>query len=112
MRTAYIAGPMTGLPEHNYPAFFEAEEQIKAVFPHLVLKNPARTEFDDGGVVGSLSQTEYLKTGFDLLLDCDAIFLLPGWTRSSGAKAELQLALALQLKVYYVDEYGKVAFIS
>ena len=36
----YIAGPMTGLPDLNYPAFNAAEEALTAA-GHAVL-NPAR----------------------------------------------------------------------
>ena len=30
-RRLYVAGPMTGLPDHNYPAFAEAAARLRAV---------------------------------------------------------------------------------
>lgn len=38
----YISGPMTGLPEFNYPAFFAAAEALEARGYETI--NPARTE--------------------------------------------------------------------
>ncbi len=37
----YVAGPMTGLAKHNYPAFHRMEQKLKARFQCTVL-NPAR----------------------------------------------------------------------
>ena len=34
----YIAGPMSGLPEENRPAFFAMAERVKAVAPPNAIK--------------------------------------------------------------------------
>jgi len=44
--TIYIAGPMSGLPEFNYPAFFAAAEQLTAAGYDVL--NPARPEGREG----------------------------------------------------------------
>lgn len=69
----YIAGPMTGLPNFNYPAFFAAAGMWRAAGWEPV--NPA-------GSFGS-DQTrpyrDYVRADLALLRTCDAIYLLPGW---------------------------------
>lgn len=37
----YLAGPMTGIPEYNYPAFHEAAEAVARVAPQVEVVNPA-----------------------------------------------------------------------
>ena len=116
LHKVYVAGPMTGIPEFNFPAFFLAAAKLKSA-GHTVF-NPAERDNDRHGVdiskgndTGSLEQSE-ADHGFSLreaLKDdlgwiCDhgtAIFMLKGWQNSSGAKAELSLAKALGLRVWH-----------
>ena len=42
MKHIYIAGPMRGYPEFNFPAFYAAEERLRAR-GHAVF-NPARRD--------------------------------------------------------------------
>jgi len=89
----YISGPMSGLPEHNFPAFFAAEERLKqAGFQPL---NPARNFGGDT----ERERSEYILADLELLLQCDGLAMLPGWGKSRGAKLEYLLAWELRLPV-------------
>jgi len=89
----YISGPMTGVPEHNFPAFFAAEERLtQAGFQPL---NPAR---NFGGETDR-PRAEYIRADLELLLQCDGIAMLPGWEKSRGAKLEYLIAWELGLPV-------------
>lgn len=108
----YLAGPMTGIPHFNYPAFNAAAASLRAE-GHEVF-NPAEYDIitygkDISNPTGDAAQSA-AEHGFcrrtalkaDLSWICDnaeAIALLPGWDRSSGATAEWALANALSLKV-------------
>ena len=89
----YIAGPMTGLPEYNFPAFHAAAERLRQAGWEPV--NPA--ENFDGRT--DLPREDYLRADVKLLIECDAVAMLSGWEDSRGAKLEYLLARELVLPV-------------
>lgn len=108
----YLAGPMRGLPEFNFPAFFAAAAKLRAL-GHEVF-NPAEMDNSKHGTdisKGNADGCEVMAAaqhGFnirealhaDLTFICtqaDGIALLPGWERSLGVAAELATARALRL---------------
>lgn len=114
----YVAGPMTGIPEFNFPAFMAAASQLRAE-GHIVF-NPAERDIDrHGGVdiskgnANGCQEVAAKEHGFslrDALADdtewicreADAIAMLPDWENSKGARAEHALALALGHKILYL----------
>lgn len=113
MTTLYIAGPMRGVPEFNFPAFFAAEDKLRAAGYDTI--NPARRDLEKGFDPSGMDGLENLAIhGFDLLAalawDCqqicmkaDGLALLPGWKASRGARAERALAIALGLRLHSVE---------
>lgn len=97
---AYIAGPMTGLPEFNYPAFDALAAQLEA--KGWAVLNPTR-KFE-GRV--DLPYEVYLRGSIVDVLSADAIVLLPGWTASRGAQLEKHIADALGLPAYVAEEFA------
>lgn len=94
----YIAGPMTGMPEYNFPAFMRAAFYLRKI-GHVVL-NPA----EGFGGNTSLPLKVYLRHDLHLLLMAEAIFLLPGWRRSKGARREYKIAKDLELQIYFPND--------
>ncbi len=104
---AYIAGPMRGYPEFNFPAFFSAEEELLEV--GLDVFNPARYDVETG-----FDPAAPLPAGYDMretaardlaeLLACDAIYMLLGWKYSAGATAERAVALWVGLEIWGAAE--------
>ena len=98
----YIAGPMRGLPDFNYPAFRFAASILRAEGWHV--ENPA--EIGEGfGTPEQINADPALLAAVmaaDLhaLKKCDAVYLLPGWEKSIGAKKELYTALDLRLDLH------------
>jgi Domain of unknown function (DUF4406) len=103
MTKVYLAGPMSGIPQFNFPAFFEAARRIRAGGFEVV--SPA--EIDDAedtaealasldGVPSSRrSWGDFLARDVKLIADggIDGIVFLPGWTQSKGAKLEAFVGL-------------------
>lgn len=94
----YIAGPMTGIEHFNYPAFMAARDHlIKLGYD---AHSPTDSEVDDNGVPGSVPYQVYFKAGLVLMLKCDSLALLPGWTGSKGARREVMVALSCGMSLY------------
>lgn len=113
----YLAGPMRGYAEFNYPAFHAAALKLRAD-GHEVF-SPAEhdlklygKDISKGNVNGceELAAKEHgfsLRDAFggDLAWICaqaEAIALMRGWERSKGASAEKAVAEALGLHVIYL----------
>jgi hypothetical protein len=107
----YVAGPMRGIPHFNFPAFDEAAGALETL-GHEVF-NPAQCDrakygdsFADGAIRGESSEVPQFDLR-DALADdlnwiarnADAVAVLDGWEKSSGARAEVALAHALGLIV-------------
>ena len=91
----YIAGPMTGLVEFNRPAFMFTAAKLTGR-GHVAL-NPA--VLPDG-----LTQAQYMDICLAMLRCAHAIYLLDGWEKSAGARAEKALAEKLRLEIIYQSE--------
>jgi hypothetical protein len=113
----YVAGPMRGYPEFNFPAFNEATAKLRAE-GHDVF-NPAERDIERHGGVdiskGNEAGDERIAAemhGFSLrealaedmayiCREADAIYMLPGWQQSKGASAEYATARALGLVLLF-----------
>ena len=108
MTTLYIAGPMTGLPDFNYPAFYAAEDQLQSVGYRTL--NPARSAARHDAPRFALPTagsewSDYMRNGINQLIRADGIALLPGWEDSRGARVELCLAYDLAMQVRDLTEW-------
>ncbi len=92
----YLAGPMTGHENHNFPAFHAAAERLRASGMEVV--NPA-----DHGLVSGLGWADYMRWDLVKLAGCHSVYVLPGWKKSKGASLEVSIAQALGMPVFTVD---------
>lgn len=93
----YICGPMTGLPELNFPAFHAAALRWREGGAEVI--NPAEINPD----VTAL-WSDCMKADIKALLDCDALFLLEGWENSKGANLEKHIAEQVGIEIYYAEK--------
>ena len=104
VRQLYVAGPMTGLPDFNRPAFDDAARRLRAA--GISVYNPADISRDVEGLgdrIESRSREWYLRRALLLLLECDGVALLPGWETSGGARLEQRVALGLGMRAESVE---------
>ena len=95
MAVIYLAGPMSGIPMFNRPAFNLEAYRLNNQ-GHSVL-NPAM--LPDG-----LTQAQYMSICLPMVITADEVRMLSGWGNSSGAIAEHALALKLCKEITYQKE--------
>lgn len=101
--TIYIAGPMRGYPNYNFPAFHNAEKVLELDYNVL---SPARADELDGfdaSKTHEFTQADmmvFIRRDFEMIARADAIAVLPGWEKSTGATAEVALAKWKGIPVY------------
>lgn len=81
----YLAGPMSGLPYLNFPAFHAQAASLRAQGFDVV--NPA--EIDP---VHGKPWEIYMRQDIAQLVTCQGIALMPGWEKSRGARLEAHIA--------------------
>lgn len=93
MKRVYLSGPMTGIPDNNFPAFHEWAARLRAQGFDVV--SPA--EIQEAG-----TWELCLRADIREMTTCEAIALMPGWENSRGAQLELHLAHRLGMEVMHL----------
>lgn len=93
----YIAGPMTGYQDLNFPAFHAETARLRELGYEVI--NPAEINPDPNA-----GWIECMKADLRELLGCHAIVLLAGWAQSRGATFEHHVASSLGLDVFREGE--------
>lgn len=108
LKAVYVAGPMRGLPDYNYPQFHEVamvlrdkglgnEDDDK---PRVI--NPAENFNGDK----DRDITEYLTMAVRQVAMVDALVLLPGWRDSEGTELEVTVALACGKRFFVAEQWN------
>lgn len=87
----YLAGPMSGLVDHNFPAFTNATARLRQSGFSVI--SPA--EMSGLPENSHLTWQDHMHRDIRLVLECDTIALLPGWEKSKGARLEVFVAACL-----------------
>ena len=106
MTTIYLAGPMTGIPNLNFPLFNSEAARLRAL--GYVVINPAEINGGADELVACSNMTaeelaahwrKCMRRDIPAMLDCDAIALLPNWFKSKGAKLEVHIATMFDMPI-------------
>lgn len=106
--SVYLSGPMRGVPLFNAPAFDRATAELEDLGYDVF--NPVDHDIDLGfdpydprNADAVFDLAEALAWDLARVREADCVFVLPGWGRSDGCRAELALAFALGKPVYRYD---------
>lgn len=108
--TVYLSGPMSGMVDHNFPAFFEAEKALKKRGFEVI--NPA--SFREPKNIDKLTIQErwkaYMRRDFKEIFTNfpDAIVVLDGWRNSQGAMLEVGVLKELGVDILEYPSLVKI----
>lgn len=95
-RSIYLAGPMKGYPESNYPLFHRVAATLRAAGHRVYC--PA--EYPHDGPHDSFPLREaFADYARFICLQADTLVLLTGWQNSLGVSAELALAKNCKIEI-------------
>lgn len=92
----YIAGPMTGCSEMNYPLFRAVAAQLREAGWEVI--NPADNPPQP-------SWEHYMRLSVRQVAESGALMMLPGWEGSRGARLEHHIAVELRIPIYHYTEW-------
>lgn len=94
----YIAGPMRGIAQHNFPAFDACRDSLRRLFPnretHLIISPADLTREKFGGLtpqdhqITAAMYEQFMREDLTHVVQSQFIVLLPGWEQSNGARIE------------------------
>ncbi len=112
-RKIYIAGPMRGIKNYNFPAFHSAESALD--YDGWTVLSPASQDvkegFDPETPQNELTQealNKWIKRDAEMVFEADAICVLKGWENSKGAQVEVALARFANKPVYLYPSMAKL----
>lgn len=102
-RTVYVAGPMRGRDQRNFPAFDAAADWLRGIGATPI--NPADMDRHHGISANEPDPDQHIRQCLHrdltaIIEQADAVIVLDGWDLSRGARTEVALALAIGLPVY------------
>lgn len=101
----YLAGPMSGLPDHNYPAFNEGAKKLRDAGCFVL--NPAELNPPD------VTYRQALAVDLAwIIAHAEMIVLLPGFEKSKGCRIEVDLALTLDIPIMLFNDALQLAQIA
>lgn len=110
----YLAGPMTGYPQFNFPAFDRAAAYLRRFGNRIVspaeLDDPVVREWaissEDGENHSEEDYLKFLRRDANIVMDprCKGVICLPGWQASRGALMETYLCETFGKPIYEITE--------
>ncbi len=118
----YLAGPMSGIKGYNVDAFVDGKErleqegysiQLPADLDDPNIVERLRKSPDGLGDVTGMTWGDCLALDVKLISDeCDGVAVLPGWSRSRGARLETFVSYLNKKPIIYASSLKAVPMIK
>ena len=100
----YIAGPMSGITDHNFPMFDGVKKALLDRGHTIISPADLSRNAGDYAIGDSISSPEQyarmMRLDIQEILGCEGIVMLPGWRNSRGAKFEFLMCTILGIPIY------------
>src|SRR6266568_1017798 len=110
----YLAGPMRGYKDFNFPAFDAGAEALRA--QGFEVFSPAEHDRETMAATGRVATDLTIRECMEadtrwICQNANGIALLDGWSKSTGALAEVALARAIGIPahevIFWTDYYDE-----
>lgn len=108
MSKIYIAGPMTGYPDWNFPAFDGLYSLLTQRGWTVISPTDLDRAFEgwvdfppDDFKPDKETRERFIRRDLEAIMQVDAMIMLRGWPKSIGASAERALAMWRGIPIYY-----------
>lgn len=108
----YISGPIDGKPDRNEKAFRAAELYLQRMGYQTLVPHDIPAYAHDGGCPRGYAEGEghssacWIRSDLiEMLVRCDAIYMIEGWEMSRGAKLEFEVAVLSGFLIWYQTRY-------
>jgi hypothetical protein len=111
----YLAGPMSNIPQHNFPAFLEAADALRDAGFDIIspaeIDKPSTRKLalsSKDGSIERLDQTwgDLLSRDIKIVADeVDGVIVIDGWQKSMGARLETYCAYVRDKPVYNYNHF-------
>lgn len=108
----YLAGPMTGIPDHNAPEFDRCKAQLinlgfRVVSPMDISRGSGQELRSDGHCTPK-EYALFMKLDIAELMQCQAIVFMSGYRNSRGCKLEFALGKTLLIPMFEFDTGAQI----
>lgn len=97
MKRIYISGPISGKD------YDERKAAFSAVKKSLEAKGYEAISPMENGLNKYASTHLHMHRDIELLMSCDAIYMMEGWLHSKGCKLEFDVATAIGIDVWFEE---------
>lgn len=113
LRSAYLAGPMRGIEDYNFPEFRRQTQWLRAagwkVFSPAE-RDEADPDINNGddlaGWNGSRGLDYFMAYDLRAVCQMDCVILMDGWEKSQGARLEAMVAVEVGHPVFQIQRRG------
>ena len=106
----YLAGPMRGIPEFNFPLVKSAAKDLRQ--RGMLVFSPAERDLnrDHFDPLHDEAKTLRYYMQYDLraVCKCDAVVVLPNWKKSQGARLEVYVARECEIPILRYPDLAEV----
>lgn len=103
-KRVYISGPISGYDLN------ERREEFSSVKDLLIIMDYEPVNPMENGLPADATTHQHMRRDIELLMTCDMIYMMKGWTHSKGCMVELEVATSIGMPVLFDEVDASTQF--